>query len=88
MDQADVDVRFRDVLDALPAHLRVARSAAMFDWARGMIGRDILARSGPLSAERLKWETALRLCGSDPSAGLLIQRLLDEIRDEADEISG
>lgn len=81
MDQTDVEVRFRDALDALPAHLRVARSAAMFAWARGMIGREILARSGPLSAERLKWETALRLYGSDASAGLLIQRMLDDVSD-------
>jgi hypothetical protein len=71
--------RFREAQDALPAHARVARAAAMFAWARGLIGREILARSGPLSAERLKWETAMRLYGSDATSRRLIQRMLDHV---------
>ena len=71
--------RFSEAQDALPAHARVARAAAMFAWARGLIGREILARSGPLSAERLKWETAMRLYGSDATSRRLIQRMLDHV---------
>jgi hypothetical protein len=71
--------RFREAQDALPAHVRVARAAAMFAWARGLISREIVARRGPLSAERLKWETAMRLYGSDATARSLIQRMLDHV---------
>jgi hypothetical protein len=51
----------------------------MFAWARGLISREIVARRGPLSAERLKWETAMRLYGSDATAQSLIQRMLDHV---------
>lgn len=71
--------RYREAQDAWPAHIRVARAAEMFAWARGLIGREILARSGPLSAERLKWETAMRLYGSNATSRRLIQRMLDHV---------
>lgn len=77
--QTQPEARFREAQDALPAHVRVARAAAMFAWARGLIGRQILTSRGPLSAERLKWETAMRLYGSDASARHLIQRMLDHV---------
>jgi hypothetical protein len=70
---------FREAQDALPTHARVARAAEMFVWARGLIGRQILASKGPLSAERLKWETAMRLYGSDATSRRLIQRMLDHV---------
>ncbi|MFM8953755.1 MAG: hypothetical protein ACKOOF_11960 [Planctomycetaceae bacterium] len=73
------EARFREAQDAMPAHVRVARAAAMFAWARGLIGRDIVSRSGPLPAERLKWETAMRLYGSDATSRRLIQRMLDHV---------
>jgi hypothetical protein len=77
--QTQAEARFREAQDALPAHARVARAAAMFVWARGVIGREILARSGPLPAERLKWETAMRLYGSNATSRRLIQRMLDHV---------
>jgi hypothetical protein len=79
MAQTPAEARFREVQDALPAYARVARAAAMFAWARGMIEREILSRSGPLPPERLKWETALRLYGSDAHSRTLIQRMLDHV---------
>jgi hypothetical protein len=79
--QAHIEARFRKVQDALPVHARVARAEAMFVWARGLIERDILATSGPLSAERLRWETAMRLYGSDGASRKLIQRMLDDVSD-------
>jgi hypothetical protein len=63
----------------MPVHERVARACAMFAWARGLIGREIVARCGPLPAERLKWETAMRLYGSDANARQMIQRMLDDV---------
>lgn len=79
MVQTQAEARFREAQDALPAHARVARAAALFVWARGVIGREILARSGPLPAERLKWETAMRLYGSNATSRRLIQRMLDHV---------
>jgi hypothetical protein len=81
MDTADtsVEARFRVAQDALPAHARVARAAAMFAWARALIRRELLARDGGLSAERLKWETAMRLYGADATARRLIQRMLEHV---------
>ena len=79
MVQAQAEARFREAQDALPVHARVARAAAMFVWARGVIGREILARSGPLPAERLKWEIAMRLYGSNATSRRLIQRMLDHV---------
>lgn len=72
-------IRARMDQDALPVHARVARAAAMFAWARGMIRRDIVSRHGPRSAERLKWETALRLYGGDATSRAMIQRMLDRV---------
>jgi len=79
MVQSQAEARFREAQDALPVHARVARAAAMFVWARGVIGREILARSGPLPAERLKWEIAMRLYGSNATSRRLIQRVIDDV---------
>jgi hypothetical protein len=51
----------------------------MFAWARDLIGREIVARTGPLSDARLKWEIALRLYGSDAASRAMIQRMLDHV---------
>jgi len=50
----------------------------MFVWARDLIGREIIADRGPLSPERLKWETAMRMYGSDAVSRKLIQQMLDQ----------
>lgn len=73
------EARFRAAQDSLPAHARVARAASMFCWARGVIRRDILSRRPDLSDDQLKWETALRLYGADPTSRKLIQRMLDHV---------
>jgi len=81
MDHSDreLEARFRAVQDSLPPHVRVARATAMFAWARGLIGRDIVARTGPMSDARLKWEIAMRMYGSDAACRRLIQRMLDHV---------
>ena len=76
---SELGARFRAVQDSLPPHVRVARAAAMFAWARDLIGRDIVARTGPVSNARLKWEIALRLYGSDAVSRAMIQRMLDHV---------
>jgi len=77
--ESELAARFRTVQASLPPHVRVARAAAMFAWARDLIGREIVARTGPLSDTRLKWETAMRLYGSDAASRKLIQRMLDHV---------
>jgi hypothetical protein len=77
--ETELEARLRAVQDAMPAHVRVARAAALFAWTRDLIGREIVARNGPLSAVRLKWETAIRLYGSDATSCKLIQRMLDHV---------
>ena len=78
MQQSELEARFRAAQDALPPHARVARAAAMVVWARELIGREIIADRGPLSPERLKWETAMRMYGSDAVSRKLIQQMLDQ----------
>ena len=79
LSESELETRFRAVQDSLPPHVRVARAAAMFAWARDLIGRDIMARTGPVSAARLKWEIALRLYGADAVSRAMIQRMLDHV---------
>lgn len=68
-------------MDALSPKERVARSVALFNWAREMIARQILAERGPMSPERLKWEVALRQYGSEPSVRAMIERMLADVPD-------
>jgi hypothetical protein len=63
-------------IEALSVKERVARSAAMFQWSREIIARQILAESGELPPEELKWQVALRQYGSDTQARALIARML------------
>lgn len=79
LTQSAVESQFRAAQDALPVHVRVARAASMFVWARDVIRRQILAHDGPVPEERLKWETALRLYGADATSRGLIQRMLDDV---------
>jgi hypothetical protein len=58
---------------------KIARSAALFKWTREMIARQIESTSRPLSAERLKWEVALRMYGGDPGTRSLIERKLIDV---------
>jgi hypothetical protein len=77
--EGQIEAEFQAVQDSMPAHVRVARAAAMFAWTRDLIGREIVARTGLLPDARLKWETALRLYGSDAMSRKLIQRMLDHV---------
>ena len=77
--ERDLEARFRELQDSLPPHVRVARAEAMFAWARELIGREIVAQAGQMSDARLKWETALRLYGSDAASRQLIQQMLEHV---------
>ncbi len=52
---------------------------AMLKWSRDMIARQIITELGPVSDERLKWEVALRLYGSDRVTRDMIERRLADV---------
>ncbi|MBI2480504.1 MAG: hypothetical protein HYV60_18315 [Planctomycetia bacterium] len=74
-----VERHYRSCMDALSAKQRMERCAAMFQWTRELLGRQIVAESGPISPERLKWEVAKRLYSADPSATAVIDRKLANV---------
>ncbi|MFO0820782.1 MAG: hypothetical protein U1A77_22730 [Pirellulales bacterium] len=66
-------------IDSLTPSERMARCVAMLHWTRELLGRQLLAELGPLPAQRLKWEVAKRMYGSDPVALALIERKLADV---------
>ena len=78
MVQTQAEARFREAQDALPAHARVARAAAMFVWARGVIGREILARSGPQPAIPAAAPTSTTTTGTHTDGTYTGYRLMAE----------
>ncbi len=51
----------------------------MFQWTREQISRQIVAKSGPVDEEKLKWLVALRLYGNEPAVRALIERKLNDV---------
>ena len=58
---------------------RVARSAAMFQWTRDQLGRQIISDQGEISEEILKWHVALRLYGNEPAVRKMIEGKLADV---------
>ena len=58
---------------------RVARSAAMFQWTRDQLARQVISEHGEISDELLKWHVALRLYGNEPTVRKLIERKLADV---------
>lgn len=74
-----IENEYQSRMDALFVKERVAPSMAMLQWTREMLGRQILAESGPMPEERLKWEVALRLYEADPTTRALIERKIANV---------
>jgi hypothetical protein len=74
-----VEQKYLEGIDALTPMERVARASTMFQWARETIARQIVAESGPMSSERLKWLVAMRQYGSDPVTRAMIERMLERV---------
>lgn len=74
-----IEVEYRSRMDELSAKQRVARSMAMLQWTREMLARQVVADSGAMSDERLRWEVALRLYGSDPATRKMIEQRLADV---------
>ena len=74
-----VQRKYQERIAALTPKERVARAVALFQWARETIARQIVAESGPMSSERLKWLVAMRQYGSDPATRAIIERMLERV---------
>jgi hypothetical protein len=66
-------------IEALSPKARLERCAAMLQWTREMLARQIESEIGPVSSERLKWEVAKRLYVADATAQILIDRKLADV---------
>ena len=69
-----VEQEYQRKIDRLSGKERVARSMAVLQWTRETLARQIVAESGTMRDEQLKWEVARRLYGSDPAIQELIER--------------
>ena len=74
-----IEQEYQSRMDALPGRERIARSLALLAWSRQMIARRIIAERGEISEERLKWEVALRLYGSDSTVCRMIESELTDV---------
>jgi len=78
-----VEQTYQSIIDRMPPAERLARSVSLFYWVRENIGRQIIAESGPLPPEVLKWRIALRLYGGDPVSRCMIEEKLASVSDRA-----
>ena len=76
---SNVESAYRDRMDAMAPYERVARSAALFEWTRQQIARQIIAEHGCTDAESWKWLVALRLYGSSPGMRMMIEGKLTDV---------
>lgn len=66
-------------MDALSPQERIARCAAMLKWTRDLLARQVNTELGVISDERLKWEVAKRMYGSDPTTKAMIDQRLEDV---------
>ena len=79
-----VEIEYQARIDAMLPKERIARSLAMFQWMREVVGRQLIKEvvaSGerPMLDEELKWQTALRIYGAEPAVVALIERRLKDV---------
>ena len=66
-------------MDLMSPAERVARSAAMFEWTRDQMARQIVSEHGAMPHEILKWHVALRLYGDEPAVRRMIEQKLADV---------
>lgn len=78
-----VEAEYLARLETISPTDRVARAAAMLQWMRETIGRQIrrerAAQGQTITNEELKGRIALRIYGSEPAVAALIQRRLADV---------
>jgi hypothetical protein len=78
-----VEQTYQSIVDRMSPAERIARSVSLFYWVRENIARQIIAESGPLPPEVLKWRVALRLYGGDPVSRRMIEEKLASVANPA-----
>ena len=74
-----IEQEYQSRMDALSGKERIARALSLLAWSRQMIARQLLADRREMSEDRLKWEVALRLYGSDPAVRRMIESELVDV---------
>ncbi|MGB0600301.1 MAG: hypothetical protein ACPGLY_26795 [Rubripirellula sp.] len=74
-----VEQQYTSRMDALSPQERIARCAAMLKWTRDLLARQVNTELGVISDERLKWEVAKRMYGSDPTTKAMIDQRLEDV---------
>lgn len=74
-----VELKYQERIDTMTPKERVARAASLFQWTRETIARQIVAQSGPMDSEQLKWLVAMRQYGADKATRAMIQKVLDNV---------
>jgi hypothetical protein len=74
-----IEQKYQERIDAMTPKERVARAASLFQWTRETIARQIIAKSGPMDSEQLKWRVAMRQYGADKTTREMIQKVLDNV---------
>lgn len=78
-DPPDIEAIYNERIDSMSPAERVARSAAMFQWTREQLARQIVRELGEMDAVTLRWQVALRLYGSEPEVRALIESELNNV---------
>ena len=80
---SSVEIEYQTRMNALLPKERIARSAAMFQWFREMIGRQLVKEhitdGTVMSDEELKWRIALWMYGGEPVVAAMIRRKLEDV---------
>jgi hypothetical protein len=75
----NVELAYRERLDAMSVAERIRRAEALFSWSRDYVVRSIVAARGKVSDGEVKCELALRQYGADPAT----RQLINELRNRA-----
>jgi hypothetical protein len=74
-----IDKLQQRMFDAMTPAERVQYASRMFEWARGMIERELRTEYGELSQQELTYRIALHMYGSEPAMRKLIEERLADV---------
>ena len=74
-----IDELQQQMFDAMTPAERVQYASRMFEWARGVIERQLRTEFGELPRAELTYRIALRMYGSEPAMRKLIEERLADV---------
>ena len=75
-----VENAYQAAVDAMTPAQKIERMLQLNQWAHWNVERCVLAELGPLPAEELKWQVALRYYGQNPECRQPIDEQLARVR--------